>query len=82
MSQTHPVIIWLRRDLRLADNPALHAGVQSGKPLILVYIDEANKDRALGGASNVWRHHSLTGLSKSIRERGGQLILRLSLIHI
>ena len=76
MSQTHPVIIWLRRDLRLADNPALHAGVQSGKPLIILYIDELNKGRALGGASNVWRHHSLTALSKSICERSGQLILR------
>ena len=76
MSQANPVIIWLRRDLRLADNPALHAGVQSGKPLILLYIDETNKGRALGAASKVWLHHSLISLSNSISEKGGQLILR------
>jgi len=71
-----PVIVWLRRDLRLADNPALHAGVKSGKPLILLYVDESNKGRALGGASEVWLHHSLTALMKSISDKGGELILR------
>ena len=76
MSQANPVIIWLRRDLRLADNPVLHAGVQSGKPLILLYIDETNRGRALGAASKVWLHHSLISLSNSISEKGGQLILR------
>ena len=70
MSQANPVIIWLRRDLRLADNPALHAGVQSGKPLILLYIDETNRGRALGAASKVWLHHSLISLSNSISEKG------------
>ena len=76
MSRPHPVIIWLRRDLRLADNPALHAGVQSGKPLILLYINEVNKGRDLGAASKVWLHHSLTSLSTTIADKGGQLILR------
>ena len=76
MSDISPVIIWLRRDLRLADNPALHAGIESGKPLILLYIDEVNKGRALGGASKVWLHHSLTALASAIREKGGKLILR------
>ena len=76
MSQANPVIIWLRRDLRLADNPALHAGVKSGKPLILLYIDEVNKGRALGAASKVWLHQSLISLLKAIEEKGGQLILR------
>jgi len=76
MSNAHPVIIWLRRDLRLADNPALHAGIQSGKPLILLYIDELNKGRDLGAASKVWLHQSLTSLSDTIIKKGGQLILR------
>ena len=76
MSKTNPVIAWLRRDLRLADNPALYAAVNSGKPLVLLYIDEANKGRALGGAAEVWLHHSLTALMQSIANKGGQLILR------
>jgi len=76
MSKKTPAIIWLRRDLRLSDNPALHAGVKSGKPLILLFIDESNKGRALGGASEVWLHHSLTALAKDIKKKGGELILR------
>ena len=76
MSKQNPVIVWLRRDLRLADNPALHTAVQSGKLLVLLYIDESNKGRALGGAAEVWLHQSLTALSKSIEGKGGRLILR------
>ncbi|OYU72709.1 MAG: hypothetical protein CFE32_22960, partial [Alphaproteobacteria bacterium PA3] len=29
-----PVILWFRRDLRLADQPALAAAVASGAPVI------------------------------------------------
>ena len=76
MSETNPIIVWLRRDLRLADNPALHVAAQSDKPLILLYVDESNKGRAIGGASEVWLHHSLTALSDAIEKKGGQLILR------
>ena len=76
MSKANPIIVWLRRDLRLADNPALHAAVNSGKPLVLLYIDEENKGRALGGAAEVWMHHSLSSLMQSIIDKGGQLILR------
>jgi len=75
-SDTAPLIIWLRRDLRLADNPALDAGVKSGRPLILLYIQETDLTRGEGGAKNVWLHHSLLSLSKDITARGGQLILR------
>jgi deoxyribodipyrimidine photo-lyase len=76
MSKTSPAIIWFRCDLRLAGNPALQAGVQSGKPLILLYVDEVNRGRDLGGAANVWLHHSLNSLSNSIAKKGGTLILR------
>ena len=42
---TQPVIVWLRRDLRLADQPALAAAVDSGAPVIPVFIldDETPK---------------------------------------
>ena len=71
-----PIIIWFRRDLRLADNPALNAGVKSGRPLILLYIQDTDAARHEGGAKNIWLHHSLQSLSKDIAARGGQLILR------
>lgn len=74
---TAPVILWLRRDLRLADQAALVAAVAEG-PVIPVYIldDETPKHRKLGGASRWWLHHSLVSLDASLREKGSRLILR------
>ena len=74
---TAPVIVWLRRDLRLADQPAFHAAAAAG-PVIPVYVldDEAAKHRKLGGASRWWLHHSLAALDRDLRQRGSRLILR------
>ena len=33
-----PVIVWFRQDLRLADNPALSAAADSGRPVIPLFI--------------------------------------------
>jgi deoxyribodipyrimidine photo-lyase len=72
-----PVIVWLRRDLRLADQAALRAAVEAG-PVIPVYVldDETPRHRAMGGASRWWLHHSLASLDSDLRERGSRLILR------
>ncbi len=45
------VILWLRRDLRLADQPALAAAVESGAPVLPVYVldHETAKHRKMGG---------------------------------
>jgi deoxyribodipyrimidine photo-lyase len=73
-----PTIVWLRDDLRLADNPALRAAVDRGAPVVIVYVlDEVSPGiRPLGGASKWWLHHSLNALGKSIERVGGQLVLR------
>ena len=73
-----PAIVWFRRDLRLTDNPALHAAIASKKPLVLLYIDEPliQGRRALGGASKWWLNQSLKTLGKHIEGLGGHLILR------
>ncbi|OLF78004.1 deoxyribodipyrimidine photolyase [Maricaulis sp. W15] len=77
-SATDTALVWFRRDLRLADNPALHAAVQSGRPLVCVYVHETGSDTALapGSASAWWLHHSLTRLGDAIESIGGQLVLR------
>lgn len=75
-STSSPALVWFRRDLRLTDNPALSAAVESGKPLILLYILETNQARKPGGAKRVWLHHSLKSLASDIEAKGGQLILR------
>ncbi|MGL4396320.1 MAG: cryptochrome/photolyase family protein [Hyphomicrobium sp.] len=78
MTSTHPVILWFRNDLRLADHAALQAALHSGAPIIPLYIlDDATPDAvALGGASRWWLHHSLTSLAAALSERGSRLILR------
>jgi len=72
-----PSLVWLRRDLRLADHAALVAACASG-PVIPVYVldDETAAHRRMGGASRWWLHHSLAALDKALREKGSRLILR------
>lgn len=74
---TDPVLLWLRRDLRLADQPALLAAIDDGA-VIPVYVldDAAAKHYAMGGASRWWLHHSLESLDAALRAKGSRLILR------
>lgn len=74
----NPVIVWLRRDLRLNDNDAFTAAVESGAPIIACFIwaPEEEGDWAPGAASRVWLHHSLGALRDSLEKRGLRLIVR------
>ena len=69
-----PVIYWFRRDLRLADNPALTAACESGSEVIPLCI--LDPDEPIGGASLWWLHESLAQLSAACKARGVPLILR------
>ena len=75
---TAPNLVWLRRDLRLADQPAFHAAAAGGVPVVPVYVldDEGAGARRLGGASRWWLHHSLEALGRDLRHAGSRLILR------
>ena len=78
MSRTQ--IVWLRRDLRLADQPALHAAAKAG-PVVPVFVldDERPKgddDRTYGGAHRWWLHHSLDSLSKGFGRHNARIVLR------
>jgi deoxyribodipyrimidine photo-lyase len=64
-------LVWLREDLRLLDNPALHYAASIGE-VTPVYI----LPNGLGGASYWWLHHSLVSLQASLADRGVRLILR------
>ena len=77
-----PVIVWFRQDLRLSDNPALHEAVQTGHPVLPVYVlDDANAGPwKMGGASRVWLHHSLTALNKSLN--GGLVLLQGDAVEV
>jgi deoxyribodipyrimidine photo-lyase len=71
-------LLWFRNDLRLKDNPALHAALAAADEILPVFIldDENAGDAKMGGAARWWLHHSLTSLAASLDERGAGLLLR------
>ncbi|WP_204318763.1 cryptochrome/photolyase family protein [Pseudooceanicola aestuarii] len=70
-----PVILWLRRDLRLSDHPALAAALAQGAPVIPVFIRDAGVD-GLGAAPKFRLGLSLQALAGDLEAVGSRLILR------
>lgn len=70
-------VIWFRRDLRLADNPALAAALASHERIVPVYVHAPDEEApwAPGAASRWWLHHSLLALDAELRARGSRLHL-------
>ena len=80
-------IVWLRQDLRLADNPALHACAAAGiERVVPLWIDESPKgdeqardeqgrEQATGAASRAWTHRSLVSLQQDLEAIGTRLLL-------
>ncbi len=67
-------LVWLRNDLRLADNPALAAAMQSAGKVVALYIHATDNDlRPIGGAARWWLHQSLQSLSRDLAEIGVSL---------
>jgi len=73
-----PVIVWFRRNLRLCDNVALARAVETGAPLLPLFIDDEREEGAwpLGAASRWWLHQSLEALAKELELRGSRLIVQ------
>jgi deoxyribodipyrimidine photo-lyase len=64
-------MLWLRNDLRLADNPALIAALAAGGALTAIYINETDETlRPIGQASRWWLHHSLNALAADLATHG------------
>ena len=84
-----PVILWFRRDLRLSDHPALEAALQTGQPILPLFILEENVAsplfRPLGGASLWWLHYSLKALQKQVPplclRRGNPELILNDIVH-
>ncbi|MDF1728480.1 MAG: deoxyribodipyrimidine photo-lyase [Sulfitobacter sp.] len=75
MSDKSPILVWYRRDLRLSDHAALSAACQSGRPVIPVFIHEAESEGL--AAAPKWRLGLGVGaLSEALEEKGSRLILR------
>ena len=72
-----PTLLWFRQDLRLQDNPALHAAIARGGAVVPVYVlDDAGEWGWVPGApARAWLRQSLGALDQELRVRGSQLIL-------
>ena len=73
-------LVWFRQDLRIADNPALCAALETGGPVIPLYIHAPTEEAPWepGGATRWWLHHSLAQLTQDLRRLGSDLCLRVS----
>ena len=71
-------LVWLRHDLRLADQPALTAALRQGGPVYPVFIDSPGEEAAWapGGASRWWLHQSLQSLATALERCGSRLVIR------
>ncbi len=70
-----PVLLWLRRDLRLSDHWALDEAIRRGGPVIPVFIRDSAVDGL--GAAPAWRLGlALDRFAQALGARGSRLILR------
>ena len=75
VSRSAVAVVWFRRDLRLADNPALTEALVNHDQVLPVYIQTAESAPwDAGAASNWWLHHALDDLRRAL---SGRLLLRL-----
>src|SRR5215204_2823425 len=74
-----PSVVWLRLDLRLADNPALKAALERGGPVIPIFIWAPDEEAPWepGSASRWWLHQSLRALDGELQKVDSRLTLRL-----
>lgn len=60
----------------MADNPALHAAAATGRPVLPLFIWDAEAPWGRGGASRWWLEGSLRTLAQDLEKRGAALVVR------
>ncbi|XP_061677658.1 deoxyribodipyrimidine photo-lyase [Syngnathoides biaculeatus] len=79
-SRAAPALLWVRRDLRLCDNPALVASLEADAPVVPVFIWSPGEEEgpgmtvAAGGACKYWLHQALSSFRSSLERIGSSLI--------
>jgi deoxyribodipyrimidine photo-lyase len=68
-------VLWLRRDLRLRDHPALHEAAEDGPVVALFVLDPALLKPA-GAPRVAFMYRTLRALDADLREHGGRLLIR------
>ena len=71
-------LLWLRRDLRLHDHPALRAAIDGGDRMIPVFCfdDGLLKGRHASGPRTQFLLECLQDLDRALRDRGSRLFVR------
>ncbi len=71
-------VVWLRRDFRLRDNPAIRYAIDHSDQVILLYIHAPHEEQPWqpGAASNWWLHQSLCAFTEQVRKKKGDFIIR------
>jgi deoxyribodipyrimidine photo-lyase len=71
-------VVWFRRDLRVADQPALRAALDAADQVVPVFVvDRALLDgRPSGPNRRAFLHGALGALAKDLEALGGRLLLR------
>lgn len=69
-------IVWFRRDLRLADNPALAQALSQSDTVLPLYVHDDQSSWSTMGAADAWLHRSLAALDAALTAKGSRLLLR------
>ncbi len=76
-------VVWFRDDLRLTDNPTLAEAVATAETVVPIYVTDPRRqgDTRYGTAKRgpiraAFRRACLADLRHSLRERGGELLIR------
>ena len=67
---------WIRRDLRLSDNPALQAALAGGRTVIPLYILDPHQVQFPAAKRQAFLFASLRRLDADLRARGSRLVIR------
>ena len=69
-------IWWIRRDLRLSDNPALHAALAHEGPVVPVFILDPHLLKRTPARRQEFLFDGLRALDADLRRRGSSLLIR------
>ncbi len=71
-------VVWFRRDLRVADHPALSAALERSDRVVAVFCvdDRLLTGRMASGPRTQFMLECITDLDRSLRDRGSRLVIR------
>ena len=76
------ILVWLRDDLRISDNPALAAALAGDAEVVALHVEETDPTlRRRGAASRWWLHHSLNALARELAALGVRLETIAGSVH-